>query len=143
MYEAAGNGTQPRWDLDDLAPDLKTYNLLKNLAPDIKTTSGVEDQLQKMAVEETKRTAALQDLKDEDAKKKALQELNDLETKRKALLELKDQRLGQAKVAGRMRIAPWNEDRGPNPYLLITGQAGNIWGSIRTVAGRWSNRSCS
>lgn len=28
------------------------------------------------------------------------------------------------KPAGRMRLWPWFEDRGPNPYLMMTGQAG-------------------
>jgi hypothetical protein len=29
--------------------------------------------------------------------------------------------------AGAMRTLPWDEDRGPNPYLLVTGQAGTQW----------------
>jgi len=29
--------------------------------------------------------------------------------------------------AGAMRNLPWNENRGPNPYLLVTGQAGTVW----------------
>jgi hypothetical protein len=29
--------------------------------------------------------------------------------------------------AGAMRTLPWDEDRGPNPFLLVTGQAGTQW----------------
>jgi hypothetical protein len=29
--------------------------------------------------------------------------------------------------AGAMRTLPWNENRGPNPFLLVTGQAGVQW----------------
>jgi hypothetical protein len=35
--------------------------------------------------------------------------------------------LGQPKPAGRLSVGPWWEDRGPNPYLLATGQAGVPW----------------
>ncbi len=31
------------------------------------------------------------------------------------------------KRTGVMRTLPWYEDRGPNPYLLVTGQAGRQW----------------
>src|SRR5438046_2681359 len=33
-------------------------------------------------------------------------------------------RLGQIKPYGLLAVSPWNEDRGPNPFLLVTGQAG-------------------
>ncbi len=29
--------------------------------------------------------------------------------------------------AGGMRTLPWDENRGPNPFLLVTGQAGSQW----------------
>ena len=35
--------------------------------------------------------------------------------------------LGHPKPAGALRTWPWNEDRGPNPYLLVSGQAGRQW----------------
>lgn len=35
--------------------------------------------------------------------------------------------LGQVKPAGRLAASPWSEDRGPNPYLLLTGQSGIPW----------------
>lgn len=35
--------------------------------------------------------------------------------------------LGRGKPAGRLAVSPWAEDRGPNPYLLLTGQVGIPW----------------
>lgn len=34
----------------------------------------------------------------------------------------KARRLGQVKPGGRLRTLPWFEDRGPNPFLLVTGK---------------------
>jgi hypothetical protein len=36
-------------------------------------------------------------------------------------------KLAERKPAGRLRTLPWNEDRGPNPALLVSGQAGTQW----------------
>jgi hypothetical protein len=36
-------------------------------------------------------------------------------------------RVGQVKPSGLLYVGPWYEDRGPNPYLLVTGQAGLPW----------------
>ncbi|HTU92899.1 MAG TPA: hypothetical protein VMF69_22655 [Gemmataceae bacterium] len=36
-------------------------------------------------------------------------------------------RLGKPKPFARLATWPWWEDRGPNPYLLVTGQAGIPW----------------
>jgi hypothetical protein len=35
--------------------------------------------------------------------------------------------LGREKPAGTLATWPWYEDRGPNPFLLVTGQAGIPW----------------
>lgn len=35
--------------------------------------------------------------------------------------------LGVEKPTGRLSVSPWTEDRGPNPFLLVTGQAGVPW----------------
>jgi hypothetical protein len=35
--------------------------------------------------------------------------------------------VGQPKRVGTLSTWPWNEDRGPNPFLLATGQAGIPW----------------
>src|SRR5262249_24174326 len=39
--------------------------------------------------------------------------------------------------AGRLRTWPWNEDRGPNPYLLVTGQATFPHADSTTTAYPW------
>jgi hypothetical protein len=44
-----------------------------------------------------------------------------------ARLRAKYTLIGQVKPFGRLSISPWSEDRGPNPYLLVTGQAGIPW----------------
>jgi hypothetical protein len=31
------------------------------------------------------------------------------------------------RLPGKLRVAPWHEDRGPNPFLLVTGQLGRPW----------------
>src|SRR5262249_13117400 len=31
------------------------------------------------------------------------------------------------KPYGLLAVSPWNEDRGPNPFLLVTGQSGIPW----------------
>jgi hypothetical protein len=44
-----------------------------------------------------------------------------------ARINLYKSRLGKPKPDGRLARSPWSEDRGPNPYLLVTGQAGVPW----------------
>lgn len=40
-----------------------------------------------------------------------------------------------AKPYGNLRTWPWFQDRGPNPYLLATGQAGRPWGEASHFVG--------
>jgi hypothetical protein len=53
------------------------------------------------------------------------------EAKRKEFLskERRYAKLGQPKPTGRLATWPWSEDRGPNPFLLVTGQSGIPWES--------------
>lgn len=37
------------------------------------------------------------------------------------------------KPAGALRTLPWNEDRGPNPYLMVTGQVGKPWETVQAA----------
>lgn len=56
--------------------------------------------------------------------------LNELVAKKQISREQADRwapRLGLEKPVGRLRTWPWFEDRGPNPFLLVTGQAGTLW----------------
>jgi hypothetical protein len=41
--------------------------------------------------------------------------------------------LGKPKPEGRLTRSPWSEDRGPNPYLLVTGKAGVPWGAGHAI----------
>jgi hypothetical protein len=50
-----------------------------------------------------------------------------------AKLRLYRQRLGTLKPEGRLTQSPWSEYRGPNPYLLLTGQAGVPWDTGHVV----------
>jgi hypothetical protein len=59
-----------------------------------------------------------------------LQKITELETKgriNQAQGRLYLARLGRIKPYARLATWPWWEDRGPNPYLLVTGQAGIPW----------------
>jgi hypothetical protein len=44
-----------------------------------------------------------------------------------------DLRHAKYKPYGRLRCMPWFEERGPNPYLLVTGQVKSADGSVRYV----------
>ncbi|MFL5245781.1 MAG: hypothetical protein ACJ8FY_27220 [Gemmataceae bacterium] len=35
--------------------------------------------------------------------------------------------VGQYRAGGTLRTLPWNEDRGPNPFLMVTGKSGVPW----------------
>lgn len=37
------------------------------------------------------------------------------------------------KPAGALRTLPWYEDRGPNPYLMVTGQVGKPWETVQAA----------
>jgi hypothetical protein len=55
--------------------------------------------------------------------KPALDTLKLSEAKKQVYLD----KLGKPKPYARLATWPWWEDRGPNPYLLVTGQAGIPW----------------
>ncbi len=97
------------------------------------------------AVEDAKRASAAanpeDDVKVKDARKhlaeaeervkrKALEDYftaNKIpEVKAAALATLYDNR-GKYKRAGTLSTWPWFEDRGPNPFLMVTGQLGKPW----------------
>ena len=47
--------------------------------------------------------------------------------RREKLLEIFKAKLGKKKPAAELKTMPWSEDRGPNPFLLATGQSGRPW----------------
>jgi hypothetical protein len=109
MHEAAGldrDGSPPRYEVEDLAETLKEYRLL--------VPEGRESQSPKTAKEVQDRITTL-----ETGKKISAAEA--------LRLHHKYALVGHLKPAGRLSINPWAEDRGPNPYLLVTGQAGIPW----------------
>jgi hypothetical protein len=116
MHEAANAGSGPEplvWEVADIAATQQEFELLvpssleenRDNTP-VKTPEEFAKRLQKLLAE-----------------KPAQVKEADLEAR--APLYAK---LGKPKpVPGKMATAPWNEDRGPNPYLLATGQAGVPW----------------
>lgn len=113
MNEAVGlsaGSTTRVYELADVVETLDEYNdfskVLKGVAPGAETVKAYLDTI-------TRR-------KDEGSF--SIQEANRYRARvsRFALI-------GQPKPSGRLNVSPWAEDRGPNPYLLLTGQAGIPW----------------
>ncbi len=108
MHEAADAGKVApeelplRYEVADLAPSLPEYDFLTRKGI---TTAAKYDDL-------------LQDLREKNPKEwKFYQERLPLYSK-----------LGKEKPsAGTLSTWPWSESRGPNPFLLVTGQAGVQW----------------
>lgn len=97
------------WELQDIAENLEELNLFEKVIegkkPGAETVKAILDEIDRrekngsMKLEEARRYRA-----------------------RVSQYSM----LGQYKPAGRLTVSPWSEDRGPNPYLLVTGQAGGI-----------------
>jgi hypothetical protein len=50
-----------------------------------------------------------------------------LDEPKEQLLAVIQAKLGKPKPSGELSTLPWSENRGPNPFLLVTGQAGRPW----------------
>jgi len=98
----------PVYTVEDVAETLEEYNLLKPV---------VEGKSGQQAVEAVLNRAA------ELEKQKGQAE----NARRYRARAPQYARLGMVKPAGRLLVSPWSEDRGPNPYLLLTGQVGVPW----------------
>jgi len=48
--------------------------------------------------------------------------------------------VGVLRTLNSFRTAPWFENRGPNPYLLVTGQEGRVWAQATSSTGSCSSR---
>jgi hypothetical protein len=114
MHEAAGISKETnlaRYELADIADTVEEYNLIRPV-------------LEKAG-----------DPKEAEAAKVVLEKANELAKEPKKEAEARRLRhrapryalLGRLKPAGRLSVSPWSEDRGPNPFLLVTGQAGIPW----------------
>lgn len=115
MHEAAGLGSpDSRYEVEDFAQTLLEYTLvteaLKNFDP-AKTEKSV--------------VAVIREALDEKIKTADKKEKPELESLRARASRYAD--LGKIKPYARLSVWPWYEDRGPNPYLLVTGQAGIPW----------------
>jgi hypothetical protein len=111
MNEAVGldRDDLPRYEVEDIAETRREFELISPQTPSPKTAADVMrriDDLDKSG-----------DLKGTKAIPESL----------KSRLRARYSIVGQPKPAGRLTISPWSEDRGPNPYLLVTGQAGIPW----------------
>jgi len=113
MYQTAGIGAPGKlYEPEDLANDEEELKLLKKL------TSDKEGRRPRIDAD-----TVLQGLLKLDKNKNA--DFNALKLK----AEFVAARYGTTKPSYDLATWPWSEDRGPNPYLLVTGQAGreNLW----------------
>ncbi|MFO0877229.1 MAG: hypothetical protein U0840_07625 [Gemmataceae bacterium] len=110
MNEAAGINREARFELADIAETPEEYD---NFAKALKDVSPGPDVV-KAYLTEVERRASLGIMKPDEARRARAR------ASQYALL-------GQYKPSGRLRVDPWSEDRGPNPFLLVTGQAGIPW----------------
>ena len=114
MHEAAGISavTNPaRYELADVADTNEEYNLLREPLATPATLTGPAA---------VAAVLAKADELDKDPKRAAEARRLRHRAPRYALLN-------RLKPAGRLSVSPWAEDRGPNPFLLVTGQAGIPW----------------
>lgn len=109
MRESAGLGgpdlAKHKYSIEDVAETIDEYNLFKDVqGPD--AGKAFLDKVNKLEQDKT--------IKPEEARTYRAR------VRQYALI-------GQDKPAGRLVVSPWSEDRGPNPYLMVTGQSGIPW----------------
>ncbi len=111
MYEATGRGPEVKYTLEDVVDSPEEYAVFKKL-----NTRDVSPgpPMRKLFADEIERRRNDRTLSTSEANRYQ---------SRLPRYEL----INQPKPAGRLNINPWSEDRGPNPYLLVTGQAGIPW----------------
>jgi hypothetical protein len=117
MNEAAGLSENARWEVKDLASTETEYSYFGEPSP-VKTEKEYLDRIEALHQ---------QYLQAKEAKKEdnnGFTAARRQEYLAKAPLYAK---LDHLKPYGRLATWPWSEDRGPNPYLLVTGQAGIPW----------------
>ncbi|MFO0845127.1 MAG: hypothetical protein U0797_22525 [Gemmataceae bacterium] len=113
MHEAAGlyrGSSPPLWELADIAETEREYKdfekVLKDRPPGPETIKAYLAEIDR---------------------REATGSLTFAEARRYRARASRYALIGQPKPAGRLVVNPWAEDRGPNPYLLVTGQAGIPW----------------
>src|SRR5208283_4127596 len=92
--------SQDKWELVDLVATVDQFKKLKDhsLPVEIKTVLQIDAQQRENIINE------------------------DVAKVWKEQFGLRDKKLGEIKETAKLRAMPWNENRGPNPYLLVTGQ---------------------
>jgi hypothetical protein len=109
MHETAGVGhAGETYSVADLAQNVEEYDTVKGKV-------GGDDL-------DSYNTSALDDLQTPAGKEATPERPLDA-----ARVRTYKQLLGQPKPEGRLSGSPWSLNRGPNPYLLVTGQAGIPW----------------
>jgi hypothetical protein len=110
MHQAANLAPDDprRWEVADLAGSEKEYEVFKG----VKTGAQFKERVERLRTEpEFRKSLNVSD-----------SELDEYESKIRLY-----EKLDKEKPRGQLSTAPWSEDRGPNPYLLVTGQAGIPW----------------
>jgi hypothetical protein len=107
MHETANAGTVPdaplRYEVEDIAATREEYELFND----------VKNEAEFRALVEKKRldgTLSPQKARDYLARAPLYAKLSK-----------------EKPIPGKLSVSPWHEERGPNPYLLATGQAGVPW----------------
>jgi hypothetical protein len=111
MHEATNLAPddQPRpWEVADLAQTQQEYELFKN----VQTGAQYRARVERLLTDPDFRKEQGVTLEQVDQYARRSQDYD---------------KLGLNKPRGKLSIWPWFEDRGPNPYLLVTGQAGIPW----------------
>ena len=114
MHEAAGISKESnlaRYELADIADTVEEYDRMQ---------PALEGQGKPTGAEAVKLVLAKADELAKDPKKEG-------EARRLRQRAPRYGLIGRLKPAGRLSVSPWSEDRGPNPFLLVTGQAGIPW----------------
>jgi hypothetical protein len=103
MHEAAGIGDGPQsYTVEDVASTQQEFELFDGVKSGAEYQARIEDLLQKGKIDAA--------------------QAREYRAKANAYAKL-----GRDKPAGTLSTWPWSENRGPNPFLLVTGQAGVPW----------------
>jgi hypothetical protein len=122
-----GEGNQPRaWEL--FKRDRDEWNLMYESAGSSVGDFGLKYEALDLATSWKEYEAFTTALKaNSDDAKKAVESLVRDKTITEQKARIYESKLGKYKRHGVLSTWPWFEDRGPNPYMLVTGQAGIPW----------------
>ncbi len=124
MHKATGIGIKkddkglqviPKYEVEDLVTSKHDYDVLK----------GEYAERNRKAAKDEKPS----DLSKNDEYRDIVKTIgaDRLDEQKDQLLALFNAKLGQPKPHSELNTLPWYEDRGPNPFLMVTGQSGRQW----------------